>query len=328
MGIWDWIKNFFGVQHDDKQGVSEEELEKYRQSESELNAKLDQMDRAYRDRERENYVPMTEILPSESGYTYREYTGDSLQEMLRKAQESYGARYRDKAQQTQQSYDSRRDQLNVQAKEQTDKLRDKLLQNERAYDSAARASDGSLLDRGMGRSSTVQAVRDALARETEQANDEIAQAHGELLERLKDETMRLERERDQALKSLDLEHASQLQQQIERQEREYADEQRKIREYNESVRQKETEYQKKRQESIEKQIRERDEFFRKQAEQEAENGYWGDKAVDYDRRVRLALEYYRSVPKETAMELIARNDALRSYLGHDYGKLIAQIAGA
>ncbi len=106
-------------------------------------------------------------------------------------------------------------------------------------------------------------------------------------------------------------------------------EKQKINDYNEKLKHEKIAYDNK----VERQIdalKEKDrkkELEQEQITRENENkyGYTGDKKVNYDKRLNLAIEFYDSLPKELALRVANNNLELKRYLGAYYYPLVKHI---
>lgn len=326
MGFKEWIKDLFGIE-DKKPELSDEQLQPYYDGEKQMTDELDRMDREYREKERAQYESMVDILPEDPGYEYRKYEGDPLEEMLRRVRESYQNQYDAKSSQLQGKYEEDSAALKQKEQQAWQKAVEEMLENQVKHAEATDEMKKKTTDAGMGRSSVPKSLGKELDQARESADAQAKQTVSNTVQTLQTQLQQLQQERDRALKELDLEQASELQTQVDKTRKQYQDELQKIEAYNQSVREKELEYAKDREQAIEKQIQERDEFYRKQAEREREEGYWGEKAADYNKRVQLAYDYYSKLPADVSVALIKRNTRLKTYLGHDYGKLLGMLSG-
>ena len=94
--------------------------------------------------------------------------------------------------------------------------------------------------------------------------------------------------------------------------------------YNNTLKQKEAEYQKKRKELIEQAQKEAEEKER----YELEHGYTGKKKENYLARYDLARKYYKSLPRDRALEEIRGDTFVQQYLGYYYQKLVDELVFA
>ena len=94
--------------------------------------------------------------------------------------------------------------------------------------------------------------------------------------------------------------------------------------YNNTLREKENAYQKQRAEAEERAKKEREEKERF----ELENGYTGYKKENYLKRYELAGAYYRSMPRDRALEELRQDTFAQQYLGYYYQKLIDELTFA
>lgn len=326
--IWEKIKNFFDGKSDRKDPPQQREVEigeEERRKENELNAWLQSVDEAYRQKERDKIKWVSDLMPEDPGYSYRTYEGETLDALLENARKESRAEQDDKSEQLDKAYRSdaqKKEQKRAETEEETALALEKLFAD---AETQKKQTDRKMLDRGMGRSSVPQAVKERIEEISDRtAREKRAQGEAES-ERLAAEIAALEKERDDALSALDVKYAEQTQKKLDAVKSDYDKQLRAIAEYNEKIDRQKVDYAKKREDAIEKQLKEYEKQLREQELFEAQNGYVGEKAAEYDARLNKALEFYRSLPADTARKMIAQNDRLRTYLGRNYTKLLSRL---
>lgn len=325
--FWDKIKNFFSDRNDREKEKKQEPLisDEDRAREKELNDRLERADAEYRKKEREKIDWIADLMPQDSGYQYRDYQGDSLEDILSSVQSSVEEKKKKEQADLQNAYD-RKNEKQAQEKDKTQNaLRERLEKIFEEGEREKKISGEKLLDRGMGRSSIVSSAERAIENETRDSGARAQSAARQAVERLEAEIARLEKERDEALGDLDVSYARQAQVKLDQAKADYDKQMQQISQYNEKIDAQKIDYAKKREEAIEKQQKEYEQRLRQQELFEAEHGYVGDKKAEYDNRLHEALEFYRSLPKETARSMIESNDKLRTYLGRNYNRLLSQV---
>ncbi|MDE6614512.1 MAG: hypothetical protein K2K24_03280, partial [Clostridia bacterium] len=137
---------------------------------------------------------------------------------------------------------------------------------------------------------------------------------------------KLRKEENVALEELDLSYAQKLQKEIDSLLAKREKEINSINDYNNKLKEKEAKYIEDRAKAIEKQLTQRlkDEQYIKSLENK--NGYAGEKLENYTQRYNLAYNFYSSMPKSVALQMINENKQLQDYLGNMFGRLVSAIA--
>ncbi|MGI6213412.1 MAG: hypothetical protein ACOYIQ_02525 [Christensenellales bacterium] len=164
--------------------------------------------------------------------------------------------------------------------------------------------------------------------EMEQATREREIKYEATLEKYNKAIELIEQNRVYALREYELKYAADLEGKIISLKKERDNLIAAINTYNAKVIKDEAAYQKYREDSIRKMEKDRhaaqEQRDKETAQREKVTGYTGVKAAEMDARYRYALEFYNSVPKDVAIELIRQNeDTLKSALGFRYADLAA-----
>lgn len=271
------------------------------------------------------YDDISDLVPEEVEFVYREYTGDDENTIKDKTTQKYQDIIDSETETVNADYGGRIGQIETkkdnavqEATQDTDEL-------DKEYDQLEKEIRNSLVEKGMYRSS----IKDS----QEARNDELRQYDIDRVNAQLDSQLatydadieKLKNEQDAAIGELNIKYAQKLQQEIDDL---LADRQKQIDEinkYNNDLKVKEAEYTEDRLLAIEKQLAERmkNELEIKELEQTV--GYAGEKAENYEQRYQIAYDYYMNIPKEVATILIDENEDLRKYLGNYYTRLAAAV---
>ena len=136
----------------------------------------------------------------------------------------------------------------------------------------------------------------------------------------------LEEKKNGAINEFDIKTAKEYNQKLEKLFEERNIERQKIIAYNENLRLEKQKYDNNREKLI-NELKEKDakaerEKAKFDAEQEAINGYSGSKKENYEKRYQLAYDFYNSLPKEVALDVIKSNPSIKGYLGLYYNTLV------
>ena len=136
-------------------------------------------------------------------------------------------------------------------------------------------------------------------------------------ETLDAEIQTYERELDEALDNYEIKYAQDVQNRIDKLKAQLKDTNDKIIKYNNEIDAKEAAYQEERAKFQAQQ----DALRAEQEAYEEKYGYSGYKKENYEKRYEVALKYYDSLPKDTAISELNDDAELKQYLGLYYERL-------
>lgn len=319
------VKEFFtGKKQADKVDTSA-----YAEDEKKLNEELGKLKEEFDASDYDvgsGYEDINDLLPEEQTFEFLEYEGDDADTIKNKTKEEFDKLLGDEKQKVNDSYKTKVE--GVQSKIDGAQLQfdndKKAIDSE--YDDFQKAIEKELVKKGLYRSSITSGSK--------QANENMRQRQIETLmgdlqvgvDALNAEIAKLKGEENVALQELDLSYAQKLQNQIDSLLEKRKTEIEKIDKYNNTLREKQSKYIADRAQAIEDQLakRKKDELEIKAMENKY--GYSGKKLESYQKRYNLAYEYYSSLPKDAALQMLEENKELQDYLGNYFGKLLSSIA--
>lgn len=326
MGWWNElvtkVKEFFG-----KEEEKEPDVSPYVDGQNELNEQLKQMDEEYKATHNNDdlYEDIEDLVPEETEFVYREYTGDDEQTIKDKTTSKYEDLLDSETQSTAASYDGKIGQIESQKESAKNESALDSAEIEKEYDDLEKEIRNSLVEKGLTRSSigesnSVKAQElksQDLQNLNKQLEDKLAQYDADIAN--------LNGQKETALNELNITYAQKLQQEIDDLLADRQEQIDEINKYNDNLKIKEAEYLKDRQLAIEKQIAQRQKDQLEIEKMEQEIGYAGEKAENYEERYQLAYSYYKDLPKSVAVKLVESNSELQKYLGYYYTRLVAAI---
>lgn len=136
----------------------------------------------------------------------------------------------------------------------------------------------------------------------------------------------LEKKKESAINEFDIKTAKEYNRELDKLKTERDKEKQKIIAYNEDLRLEKQKYDSNREKLI-NELKDKDakaerEKAKFEAEQEALKGYNGEKKENYEKRYKLAYDFYNSLPKEVALDVIKSNPSIKGYLGLYYDTLL------
>lgn len=150
------------------------------------------------------------------------------------------------------------------------------------------------------------------------------------LDNINDTVKAILEEKNDSIKNLDIESEDKYQDLYDSLVKNRNKEKQKINDYNEQVRQEKITYDnnvnRKIQSMKENDRKKEQEQERLDRENEYKYGYTGDKKVNFDKRLNLAIEFYDTLPKDLALRVASNNLELKRYLGVYYEPLIKHIS--
>ena len=302
----------------------------YKDGEDELLDKLGQLDEEYKNSgdydPGKGYEDLSDILPEEQTFEYLKYEGDDEDTIRANTKEKYDSLLEDEKKVVNDTYDTKTAVVETKKDTANADYDQKQQQIDKDYDEFQKALMQELVKKGLYRSSIRQGERDANEQAREWESNELAVKRNATIDQLDSEIAKLQGEAQVALQQLDLSYASKLDAEIERLLDKRTKEVEAIDKYNNTLKEKEVKYLEDRTKAIETQLAQRIKDQLQIQNLESKYGYTGEKAENYKQRYYLAYDYYTSLPKDVALQMMQDNKRLEDYLGVYYGKLMTELA--
>lgn len=320
------VKEFFTG----KKTPEEVDTSQYADGEKQLNDKLGELEEEYKNNIKydpeEGYEDLSDVLPEEQTFEYLQYTGDDEEGIKSKTKEKYDGLLDGEKKKVDDALNTKKEGVETKIDVAKDEYSQKQEQLDRDYEDFQKALEKELIKKGLYRSSIKQgqsaAAETSRLVESKSLKDKLSAE----LKNLNSEIERLQGEAATAIQNLDLEYAQRLDSEIERLLDKRAKEVAAIDKYNNTLKEKEAKYIEDRTKAIEEQLAKRQKDALEIKNMEDKYGYAGQKGESYQKRYDLALEYYSSIPRDAALQMLQQNGQLKNYLGNYYGKLITEIA--
>lgn len=322
MGTWDKVKEWFGIEKKKKENNADTSA--YKDKEKELIDELEKMDKEYR--ESTNRPSIEDIMPETPGYEKIEFNGEPLEDILERVKQKYEKDKLAESKNVELSYKSKSDSVEAESKKTKEKQQSELEKLEQYLKESKEDHGNSMTNKGLSRSSIRSSGMEALTESFDQKKDSVNQDFENKLGEYARKLEELEQAQSIALEKLDLNFADKLQKEINSVKSQREKQIQDIDKYNNSIEEKTNTYKQNREETIRKEIADKIKNDKLLEEQENKIGYTGDKKVNYDKRLNAAVNFYNSLPKEVARQMVKENTNLQSYLGKNYGKLINAYA--
>ena len=328
--MWEKIKDFFGIEtkKDKEEKVQREEQKKQlSNSQEELYKKLDEMDKAWKDKQSNRWVLYEDVMPETYEWTPMQYDGESEDEIKARINEYYAPIKKQDKKSIDNEYDAKikaqndkKDEVKASAKKQyADNSQNKKDNLEKIKSTAA--------EKGMLRSSIKSNLDEQAQKNFEEMKAQIYNKYASNIDAIDYKIEQLNSQRQDALSDLDIAYAKSISTDIDKLVKERDAELDKIRKYNDDQTKKATEYIENRAKLIQKQKEDIAKLQTKERESEVRYGYSGEKLDEYTNRLTAAVEFYKSMPADIAYELVLNNQQLKKYLGSMYGSLVTAIHG-
>lgn len=308
--------------------VSEADTAKYADDEKALNDKIKEIADKYEPtyEPSKGYEDLSDVLPEKIEFEYRKYEGDDEEGIKNKTAQKYNDLLKDDSKIVTDKYDTKVGEVESKKKSASEENAVKAQDLDRKYQEVEKAIINGLIQRGLFNSS----IKGSQTKANEEAKEyEMQGLSSELNKKIDAYDAQIEKlrgEENVALEQLDLSYAQKVQKEIQSLLEKREKEINSVNDYNNKLKEKETKYVEDRTKAIEKQLTQRlkDEQYLKYLENK--NGYAGEKLENYTQRYNLALEFYSSMPKSVALEMINSNKQLQDYLGNMFGRLVSEIA--
>lgn len=317
------VKDFFA-----KEKVSESDKAEYAESEKEFNEKLKEIADSFTPsyEPSKGYEDLSDVLPEKMEFEYRKYEGEDEEGIKNNTTQKYRDLLDEDSKIVSDKYDAKVGEVENKKKSASEESDLKAQSLDKKYEEMEKAIINGLIQKGLYNSS----IKGSQKKANEEAKDyELKELSDELNKKISAYDTQIEKlrgEENVALEELDLSYAQKLQKEIDSLLEKRNKEINSINDYNNKLKEKEAKYLEDRATAIEKQLTQRlkDEQYLKYLENK--NGYAGEKLENYTQRYNLALEFYNSIPKSVALEMINDNKQLQDYLGNMFGRLVSEMA--
>ncbi|MDE6757670.1 MAG: hypothetical protein K2O95_00950 [Clostridia bacterium] len=316
------VKDFFVGEK-----VGQADTSKYAEDEKALNDKLKEIADSYKPTYEpgKGYEDLSDLLPEKVEFEYREYEGDDEEGIKTNTSQKYNELLEADSKITSDKYDTKVGEVENKKQSASEESALKAEALDKKYEEVEKAIINGLIQRGLYNSS----IKSSQTKANEDAKDyELKELSDDLNKKLSTYDAQIEKlrgEENVALEQLDLSYAQKIQNEIASLIEKRNKEIQSIDDYNNKLKEKELQYIEDRAKAIEEQLAQRlkDEQYIKALENK--NGYAGEKAENYSQRYDLAFEFYNSMPKSVALQMINDNKQLQEYLGNYFGKLVTAI---
>lgn len=311
-----WWNNLFNKNKD------KEQKEKYSSAEKALNDRLAQMDKQYvASLPKDEYNPKDD-LPEKLEIPRKEYTGMDEEEIKVKAQEDNAKLLESEKLKEQDAFEKNLQKYNTQKQENINNTEDELLKLAQDYVKSKKANDNKMVKNNLTMSSIKTNIENALGDQLDSESEYTRQKLQDKITIIDDEIKSVNDRKDKAMQSLDLEYAVKLDESVKKLLKERQSTIDEIEAYNTKATKEEVKYQQDRNKYIQEV---NDRIAKEKYEQnnsELRYGLSGDKKVEYDNRLATVIEFYDSMPKRIAEQMVNSNILLKNYLGTYYDTVL------
>lgn len=311
-----WWNNLFNKNKD------KEQKEKYSDAEKALNDKLAQMDKEYIANLPKDEFNPSEYLDEKLDIPRKEYNGLSEEEIAIKAKEDSDKLLESKKLNTEVDYDKNVKKYESQKEENKKKAEDDLLKLAQEYVQNKKANDNKMVKNNLTMSSIKTNVENALKNDYEGESQYTKEKLENKINLLDSEIESVNQRKEKAMEALDLEYAVKLDESVKKLLKEKQSAIDEIEAYNAKAAKDELTYQKNKanylQEYRDKLAKEKNEKLNN----EIRYGMSGDKKIEYDNRLSTVIEFYDSMPRRIAEQMVNGNIMLKNYLGTYYNTVL------
>lgn len=311
-----WWNNLFNKNKD------KEQKEKYSGAEKALNDKLAQMDKEYISNLPKDEFNPSEYLDEKLDIPRKEYQGLSEEEIAIKAKEDNDKLLESKKLNTEVDYDKNVQKHEVQKEENKEKAEEDLLKLAQEYVQNKKANDSKMVKNNLTMSSIKTNVENALKDNYEGESQYTKEKLENKINLLDAEIESVNQRKEKAMEALDLEYAVKLDESVKKLLKERQSTIDDIEAYNAKAAKEELKYQKDKanylQDYKDKLAKEKNDKLNN----EIRYGMSGDKKIEYDNRLSTVIEFYDSMPRRIAEQMVNGNIMLKNYLGAYYNTVL------
>ena len=327
--LWDEIKDLFKTDkqlEQERQGKINDALEK----EADVAKKLAELEKKYNDSlPQDEPVDFDKLFPKESGLKEIEYTPESDDSIIKRAQSAIDSEKNASRTKIDDKYRDAVEVLQEDKKSARETLSSSYSNLEKLYDELKERANNDSIRRGMARSSVATNRLDELDRQHLSSATEAEKSYIGAVAQIDAEISKLQRDKDNALDQLDLKSAADLEDSIGKLKNERDEKVKEYEQYNNEIRKKQDSFQEDRQKKINNYIadaeKKKQEKEKEQQEYESKYGYSGEKLENYSERYRIAYDFYSALSPDVAVDALKASPNMKYYLGNLYDKLLASL---
>lgn len=327
--LWDEIKDLFKTDkqlEQERQGKINDALEK----EADVAKKLAELEKKYNDSlPQDEPVDFDKLFPKESGLKEIEYTPESDDSIIKRAQSAIDSEKNVSRTKIDDKYRDAVEALQEDKKSARETLSNSYSNLEKLYDELKERANNDSIRRGMARSSVATNRLDELDRQHLSSATEAEKSYIGAVAQIDAEISKLQRDKDNALDQLDLKSAADLEESIGKLKNERDEKVKEYEQYNNEIRKKQDSFQEDRQKKINNYIadaeKKKQEKEKEQQEYESKYGYSGEKLENYSERYRIAYDFYSALSPDVAVDALKASPNMKYYLGNLYDKLLASL---
>lgn len=327
--LWDEIKDLFKTDkqlEQERQGKINDALEK----EADVAKKLAELEKKYNDSlPQDEPVDFDKLFPKESGLKEIEYTPESDDSIIKRAQSAIDSEKNASRTKIDDKYRDAVEALQEDKKSARETLSSSYSNLEKLYDELKERANNDSIRRGMARSSVATNRLDELDRQHLSSATEAEKSYIGAVAQIDAEISKLQRDKDNALDQLDLKSAADLEESIGKLKNERDEKVKEYEQYNNEIRKKQDSFQEDRQKKINNYIadaeKKKQEKEKEQQEYESKYGYSGEKLENYSERYRIAYDFYSALSPDVAVDALKASPNMKYYLGNLYDKLLASL---
>ena len=330
MGLWDEIKDVFKTKSERDEERSEG-LKNALEQEKALTEQLEELEKQYQAylNSQKKEIDLDAIFPPTLGLEKIEFTPESDDSILNRANEAISAEKTKDVDKTESKYGTKIDGVKDDLQEAYQDRAQKQEDIDELYAELQRRQKNDSIKKGMARGSVLSSLSKDLEIEEQTSSNKVEKEFYDKAQKLNDEMASLTEQREKALNELDLHYAAELSEKIAKLKEERDALSAKYTKFNNSVDEKEAKYQFERQKDIDKYLDDmRKEEVKRAEEQRAyeeKYGYSGEKLKNYSERYRLAFDFYMSLDKDIAAAALKASPNMKFYLGNYYDKLLKEL---
>ena len=327
--LWDEIKDLFKT---DKQLEQErqEKINNALEKEADVSKKLAELEKRYNDSlPKEEEIDFDKIFPTESGLKEIEYTPESDEDIVKRAQSAVDSEKNKAQTKIRDTYQEAVDALAEDKDAARETLADSYSNLSKLYDELKEKANNDSIRRGLGRSSVATNRIDELDKQHVASAVDVEKAYASEVAQIESEISKLQRDMDSALTQLDLKSAADLEESISNLKDERDAKIEEYEKYNNDIRKKNESFQEDRQKKIDAYVKSAEEAKKEkekeQQEYESKYGYSGEKGENYSERYRIAYDFYSSLSPDIAVDALKASPSMKYYLGNLYDTLLASL---
>ena len=294
-----------------------------------FNSIMAQMEKDEKDRiEREKQEYINSFLPDEKEFDYKEYNGPNDGSLIEKAKNENQDFYEHEKDKIDYEYNEAISEVNKNSEELNENAKQDSEDSLKEFSEGVEKFKSNAMKNNIYDSSIVGSKTRELRDITEKELLDIKNQLDSELKNIEDKKAQVEKEKEFDLKDLSSEYDKKVQNTFDDLKREQKEIKDEIDKYNKEVKKEEKEYNENYNKILNEKSEEYDNMLEKMYDDEAKNGYTGDRAEEYQERLDMATEFFKRYPKDVALKMIDSNPNLSKFLGMHYYGLLEEIKNA